>query len=71
MCHIDTNHKLIRWKFVIHCNIDGYSRTVLYLKCADNNRASTALAASFRANYTHGLPQHVCTDYGGENVGIW
>ena len=25
-------------------SIDGYSRTILYLCCADNNRASTTLA---------------------------
>ena len=43
--HLDGHHKLIRWKFVTHGAIDGYSRTVIYLKCADNNRAGTVLSA--------------------------
>jgi len=29
--HMDGNHKLIRWGFVIHGAIDGYSRKVMYL----------------------------------------
>lgn len=26
--HIDGHHKLIRWKFVIHAGIDGFSRMI-------------------------------------------
>ena len=29
--HIDSNHKLIRWRMVIHGAVDGYSRKILYL----------------------------------------
>ncbi len=43
--HIDGNHKMIRWHFVIHGGIDGFSRTVVFLKCSDNNRALTVLDA--------------------------
>ena len=43
--HIDGNHKLIRWKVVIHGGIDGHSRTIVFLKCATNNRADTVLCA--------------------------
>ena len=39
--HIDGHHSLIRWKFVIHGCIDGFSRRILYLLCADNNRSET------------------------------
>ena len=39
--HIDGHHKLIRWRFVIHAAIDGFSRSITYVKCADNNRAPT------------------------------
>lgn len=39
--HIDGNHKLIRWKLVIHAAIDGFSRTCIFLKCSNNNKAST------------------------------
>jgi len=43
--HMDTNHKLIAWRFVIHGCIDGYSRTVSHLNCATNlnNLAVTAV----------------------------
>ncbi len=33
VCHIDGNMSLIRWGFVIHGGIDGYSRMVTYLSC--------------------------------------
>ena len=31
--HIDTNHKLVRWQFIIVGGIDGFSRLVMFLKC--------------------------------------
>ena len=37
--HIDSHHKLIRWKFVIHGAVDGYSRVIPYLLVATNNRS--------------------------------
>ena len=42
--HIDGLHCLIRWRFVIHGGIDGFSRLIVYLSCATNNYASTVLA---------------------------
>ena len=35
--HIDGYHKLIRWRYVIHGAIDGFSRLIMYLKVAPNN----------------------------------
>ena len=35
--HIDGLHKFIRWGFVVHGGIDGFSRLVVFLKCATNN----------------------------------
>lgn len=29
--HVDGHHKLIRWRMVTHCAIDGYSRLVVFL----------------------------------------
>ena len=69
--HVDGNHKLIRWRMVIHGSIDGYSRSVTFLKCSNNNRASTVLSAFTSAVELHGLPERIWTDLGGENVGIW
>ena len=31
--HIDTNHKLVRWSFIIIGGIDGYSRLPVMLEC--------------------------------------
>ena len=56
---------------VIHGGIDGYSRTVVFLKCSDNNRASILLSVFTSAVQKHGLPERVRTDLGGENVDVW
>ena len=69
--HIDSNHKLIRWRMVIHGAIDGYSRKILYLKCANNNRASTVISYFSEAVSTFGIPDKVRSDKGGENVDVW
>ena len=71
MWHIDGNHKLIRYRMVIHCGIDGFSRLITFLRCSDNNRAVVVLEL-FRAATTYlGFPLHVRTDHGGENVKVW
>ena len=41
--HIDTNHKLVRWNFIIVGGIDGYSRLPVMLECRDNNKSDTIL----------------------------
>ena len=66
--HIDGYHKLIRWKIVIHGGIDRYSRLIVFLKAATNNKAETALSAFLEGVATYGLPLRVRTDRGGENV---
>ena len=35
--HIDGNHKLIRWRFVLHHGIDGFSRLITFCLCSTNN----------------------------------
>lgn len=69
--HIDGNHKLIKWRLVIHGCIDGYSRLITYLQCSINNRAATVLTAFLHACETYGVPSRVRTDKGGENVEVW
>ena len=69
--HIDGHHKLVRWRFVIHGAIDGFSHTVIYLRCCDNNRALTVLELFTHAVSQFGLPDRVCSDYGGENTEVW
>ena len=69
--HLDGNHKLIRWRLVIHAAIDGYSRTITFLKCSNNNRATTVLDGYKEGVSIYGLPISVRTDHGGENVDVW
>ncbi len=66
--HIDGYHKLIRWRFVVHGGIDGYSRLITFMQVSTNNRASTLLSAFLGAIDEFGLPSRVRTDRGGENV---
>lgn len=69
--HMDGNHKLIRWKYVIHGAIDGYSRVITFLNCSVNNQADSVLHLFINAVETYGLPNKVRTDGGGENVDVW
>lgn len=66
--HIDGNHKLVRWKFVVHCCVDGYSRMIIYAHCADNNRADTVLRLFTERVGHFGLPSRVRSDHGLENL---
>ena len=55
---------------MIHGGIDGYSRTVVYLTCSDNNRADTVFTCFSQAIATYGLPSRIRSDRGGENVRV-
>ena len=66
--YTDGHHKLVRWHFVTHCAIDGYSRLVLFLKCSNNNRASTVYDSFLQSVQQYGLPSRVRCDQGGENM---
>ena len=58
------------WRFVIHGGIDGFSRVPVFLKCSDNNRASTMLSHFKEATQEFGLPSRVRGDRGTENVEV-
>ena len=66
----DGHHKLVRWRFVTHAGIDGYSRTVVYMRCSSNNRSSTVLSAFLEGVQRFGVPSRVRCDCGGENVHV-
>ena len=55
---------------VIHGAIDGYSRLVLYLHCANNNLATTVLQQFVAATESHFIPSRVRCDKGTENIEV-
>ena len=55
---------------VVHAGIDGYSRLIVYLSIANNNRASTVLELFSSAIKNYGLPSRVWCDKDGENVRV-
>ena len=68
--HIDSNHKLIAQRFVIHGCIDGFSRMIVYLHCCTNNRADTVLGLFKSGVQECGLPSRVRGDHGVKNVDV-
>ncbi|XP_028393179.1 uncharacterized protein LOC114517591 [Dendronephthya gigantea] len=68
--HIDGNHKLIRYRLVVHCCIDGYSRLLIYAHCATDNKAQTVLEQFMHGVSTFGLPSRVRSDHGLENIEV-
>ena len=69
--HIDGHHKLVRWRFVIHGAVDGFSQTITYLHCSNKNRASTVLDLFQNSVALFYLPDHIRSDRGGKNMDIW
>ena len=51
-----------------HAGIDGYSRTVVFLRCSTNNKASTVYGLLLVAAHQYGLPSCVRSDQGCENI---
>ena len=68
--HIDSNHKVISWRLVIHGCIDGYSRAIIYLRCCTNNKAATVLQYFEQGVHEFGLHSRVRGDQGIENVNV-
>ena len=58
----------MRRLLVIHEGIDGYSRVPVYLKVASINKAVIVFNAFLQGVKCYGLPSHVHSECGGENV---
>ena len=67
--HIDGHHSLIRWRMVVHGAIDGYSRMIVYLQCATNNRSLTVYRLFKQATEQYGIPSRVRSDGGSHIAG--
>ena len=65
---MDGNYKLIRYKFIIHGAVDGFSRLVTFLKCSNNNRAETVLQSFVDAVQRYGVPKKLRTDMVGRTL---
>ena len=68
--HIDGHHSLVRWRFVVHGGIDGYSRVIVYLACSTDNKAMTVYQLFRKAVEEFGCPSRVRSDKGGENIKV-
>ncbi len=69
--HIDGHHKLTRWRIVTHGGIDGFSRTIVYLRSSTNNLASTVLSNFTDGVSKYGVPDQIRSDLGGKNIQVW
>lgn len=61
---------MVKWRFVIHVTIDGFSRVVLYVYCVTDNTSRTVQSLFEEAVRQHGLPSRVRCDHRLENVGM-
>ena len=68
--HVDTNHRLVRWNFIVVGGIDGFSRLPVMLVCTNNNKSKTSLSCFVNSVSDYGLPSKVRTDKGLVNVRI-
>ena len=64
--HLDTNHKLITWKFVIHGCVDGFSRLQVHLDVSVDNLASTSLSHFVSSMKEFAIPGRIRIDGGQE-----
>ena len=67
---VDSHHKLIRCRLVIHGCIDGYSRLILYLHCCNNNKAETVKVEFLPSVLTFFRTRRVHSDCGMENIEV-
>ena len=68
--HIDGNHKLTKYRFIVHCCVDEYSRIIVYATLSDTNRADTVLELFIKGVQEFALPLRVSSDQGLESVGV-
>ena len=55
---------------MIHGGIDGFSRLVVFMRVATNNRSDTMTDGFMRGCSQYGVPSRVRSDHGLENLGV-
>ena len=50
------------------CDTWSYRWLLTFLQCSDNNRADTVFSSFITVVEQYGIPDHVRTDHGGENM---
>lgn len=55
---------------VVHGGIDGFSRLIVYLDCAPDNKATTVLDRFHKGVTQFGLPSRIRSDKGRENTKV-
>ena len=68
LLHFNKIPGLIRWKFVIHAFIDGFSQFLLGIRASPNNRATTVLDLFEDIVEVFGFPCSIRGDHGTENL---
>jgi hypothetical protein len=68
--HIDGCHKLIHFGLVVHGGIDGFSRSIMFLRYSDDNRKETMMGAFLEGVASFCVPSRVRADHGGENIEV-
>ena len=61
--HIHGLDKLIWWGFVVHGRTASFSRLVVFLKCARNNRAETVMSSFFEGTEKYEIRSDYCGEY--------
>ena len=60
----------MRWRFVTHAGIDGYSRMIVYMHCSTSNKDSIVFDLFLDAINNFELPSSVRSDQGRENIRV-
>ena len=61
---------MIRWRFVVHGGIDGFSRAIVYLSCDCDNTSQTVFQLFLNSMRTYKCPGRIRSDHGTENVDV-
>ena len=59
--HLDlSHHKLIKWRFITHAAIDGFSRIITNITCSNNNKSETVIQQFLLGAREFGLATTLC-----------